>query len=240
MFGWLSVSFWKGVILLSLKRLHHFIGVFLFNITEWHFFLLWSLQWLVCLSHKHELFINLAVFQRFFIIFFNACNCSKKNTLTFYIFIFRITSFSFNLFPILFWSHLTGLLVFFLCDYLGESLILFNLPLNLINNSINLVFVQLGYVILRRQWQKGFNNNLALTHQIHQFRINISITFPYRIRNNLIQFFKPTVQSNLHMLWSLRVVPRAHDLVPKGKILQIELSRIIWMKSSLWFIRTKL
>jgi len=214
MFGWLSVSFRKGVILLSLKILNHFIWIFFFNITKIDFFLLWSLQWLVCLSHKHDLFINFALFQSLFIIFFNACKLSKKNTLTFCIFLFRITSFSFNLFPILFRPHLTGLLVFFLCDSLGVCLILFNLSLNLINNSVNLVFVQLRYVILRRKRQKGFNNNLALTHQIHQFRISISITFPYRIWNNLIQFFKPSVYPDLHMFWSLRIMLRAHDLVP--------------------------
>ena len=214
MFRWLSISLQKWIILFSLRRLYFFIWVLVFNITKINLFLLWSLQWFSPFSHKEELFIKIAVFQGLSTLFFNACKFIKINTLTANIYLFRVSTLSFDLAPILFRPYLTDPLIFIFGRSLGKSLILFDLSLNLINNSISLVFVELGYVSLGWKRHKWFNNNLTFTHQIHQFGISIPITLPNRIGNNLIQFFKPSVQSNFHMFWSLRIMLRVYDSLP--------------------------
>lgn len=72
-----------------------------------------------------------------------------------------------------------------------QMIVHFDSPLNIINNGIDLMFAEVGHAIFRWSQVVRPKNHIALTHQIYQFGMIISILLPHIVDYNFVKYIQP-------------------------------------------------
>ena len=120
-------------------------------------------------------------------------------------------------------SHLLLKLLLTMLTYPQHSILLFDLPLNRLNNLAGLVVMQSLKIMARREPIERIPNHSTLTHHVQHLSIFISGYLPLTTRFQLIQSHHPFFQLHTLMPRHLSIHIRRSNTRPECQIFQLHL-----------------